>query len=58
MPIPRKPGETPRQYRARIIQHEIEKGTPPRQAAAIGYSMSGEDKEKMMPQYMKKRSKK
>ena len=46
MPIPRKPGETPRQYRARIIQHEIEKGTPPPQAAAIGYSMSGEDMKK------------
>ena len=55
MPIPRKPGETPKQYRARIIQHEIEKGTPPPQAAAIGYSMSGEDKKKMKKKMKKRR---
>ena len=55
MPIPRKKGETPRQYRARIIQHEMDKGTSQKQAIAIGYSMSGEDKKKMKKK-MKKRS--
>ena len=55
MPIPRKPGETPRQYRARVIQHEMDKGTPQKQAVAIGYSMSGEDKKKMKKKMKKGR---